>query len=856
MPNLAHLFVTGFTASRPFKSALSVRGGVQIGRNRGQHGQALLKQLERLSLSAKELAEERAARGLDGTAGMVIALHFAAAADFDFKTLEWKKDRIEVLSVVDAGDGPVVAIHVPDGKLSALEKRVQAYLVDDTKHGKPKHAKLVNAIDSIGGLAFDQLWTDDERAPVNLNQRLWFQLWLRLGERSPTEAARTFASAAHALNISVEAGFTTFPGRVVVAAQCTRRELEQAMRLLDVIAEIRSVRPNADFFLSELAPREQANWVQDLMGRCTFAQAERAPYVTLLDTGVNRAHLLLQGSIDAGDVLGALPAWAGADTNGHGTGMAGIVCYGDLVRAFNGWDDVVVPHRLESVKIFPPIGVNPPHLYGTVFAQAVDTVEQRRPERQRVFATMTTAIGPGAGKPTEWSAVVDQMAFGLDGLMPYEAGVRWRGGLFNTALNPRLFVLSAGNVPLPAWANYPTINRQTSVEDPGQAWNALTVGACTDLVDFDRRAFPDAKLISHEGGLAPASTTSLLWLNSWPIKPDVVAEGGNATLSPPPTPIDGPSSLRLLTTSHRQHGAPFAETGDTSAAAAEVARLAAHLRAQYPDYWPETIRALVVQGARYSPRMLAQLPTGTVRTSAKADVRDLLRTFGYGKVSLENSKYSGEQAPTLVVQDTLVPYRDDAGEVKLNELKMHELPWPAESLTELGGTNVELRVSLSYFVEPNPARRGFQSKFRYQSHGLRFAVKGAAETADRFRRRVNKLDRDEAALDGAIDDDESLPDPDRLGWDVGAQLRARGSLHSDVWTGTAAALAQKSHVAVFPVGGWWKDWAGSDRAGVEVRYALLVSLRILSSVDVMVDLYTPIQTAIAVVNGIEINEGP
>src|SRR5256885_8145814 len=35
--------------------------------------------------------------------------------------------------------------------------------------------------------------------------------------------------------------------------------------------------------------------------------------------------------------------------------------------------------------------------------------------------------------------------------------------------------------------------------------------------------------------------------------------------------------------------------------------------------------------------------------------------------------------------------------------------------------SVEMRVTLSFFVEPNPSRRGWQSKFRYQSHGLRFA---------------------------------------------------------------------------------------------------------------------------------------
>jgi hypothetical protein len=163
-----------------------------------------------------------------------------------------------------------------------------------------------------------------------------------------------------------------------------------------------------------------------------------------------------------------------------------------------------------------------------------------------------------------------------------------------------------------------------------------------------------------------------------------------------------------------------------------------------------------------------------------------------------------------------------------------------------------MRVTLSYFIEPNPSRRGWQGKFRYQSHGLRFAVKGASETEGRFNQRINKLEREEAELDSA----ESMSDPDRMDWEIGAQLRARGSLHSDVWTGTAAALADKSHVAVFPVGGWWKDWNGSERAGVSVPYSLIVSIRPLDAIAAEIDFYTPIQVAIAVVNGIQVDGQP
>jgi hypothetical protein len=171
----------------------------------------------------------------------------------------------------------------------------------------------------------------------------------------------------------------------------------------------------------------------------------------------------------------------------------------------------------------------------------------------------------------------------------------------------------------------------------------------------------------------------------------------------------------------------------------------------------------------------------------------------------------------------------------------NQQPWPQDLLQELGETSVALRVTLSYFVEPNPSRRGWQSKFRYQSHGLRFAVKAATETADRFKQRINKLEREEIDPE---DQEESMPDPDRSQWFFGAQLRSRGSVHSDVWFGTAAQLSEKSHIAVFPVGGWWKDWKESERCGVPVRYALIVTLEVLQDIDV--DVYTPIANMIDV----------
>lgn len=841
MPSLDHLIVSGFSDNQPFQSTFTPRGPALIQRDRGAHGQMLLSQLRQLKLHAAALTQRRKSLGIPDGVGMTIAVRVARNGGLDLKSIEWARDRIEVLSVAEVGSSQVVAIHVPDGKLAAFEKRITEYLTQDTNKGHPKNARLVTAIEAFRKAAFSELWTGTSALPA-ADVPDWMQIWVRLGSKPATEVVSEFSEAAARLDILIEPGYLTFPGRVVVCAYCTKTALENAIALLDVIAEIRPVMPTAEFYLSDLTPRDQAQWITDLVQRTSLPASGLVPYVTLLDTGVNHAHPLLQDLVSSADVHAIKPEWGGADEDGHGTGMAGIVCYGNLVSPISSSTPLTVPHRMESVKILPPQGENPPHLYGWVAATAVNTVEQVNPERRRVYAMMTTAIGATAGMPSEWSATMDQMAFGLNGLNPYN------DGQFPPIDNrtSRLFVMSAGNIPWTQWDNYPTRNYETMIEDPGQSWNSLTVGAYTNLATIDAQKWPGLTPIAMPGSLGPASTTSVMWESTWPLKPDVVAEGGNGSTDLWGISV-GPESLRVLTTSNAPHVSPLTETGDTSAAAAEVARICAHLRARYPSYWEETIRALVVHGARFTPQMRSQLPAHP----NKSELQRLQRTYGFGKADLANSIDSQLNAPTLVAQEYMVPYVKGASGVRLNELRLHELPWPKAELEALGGAEVEMRVTLSYFVEPNPSRRGWQSKFRYQSHALRFAVKGAAEEEDRFLQRINKINRLEAVENEELDADESLSDPDRLNWTFGARLRSKGSLHSDTWTGSAAALANKSHIAVFPVGGWWKDWKDSGRVGESVRYALIVSLHVADGLDV--DLYTPIKNAIATSVAIDID---
>jgi hypothetical protein len=844
MPNLDHLLATGFTAAQDFKSPLSVVRQQTPDRDRGQHGAGLLRQLQGLAVDAGRLKDARAEAGVDPNQGFAITLEIAADSTLDpGAKLEWKRDGIEVLNVTHQGAVDVITVFVPDGKLSAFEKRVREYLEQDGKPPKngapprPKNASLINAISTFRRAAFTELWTDTALIPAAEDER-HFTVWLRLSGASGSEIADRFRQAAEPLGIVVEPGHLSFPGRVIIAARATRAQLERSLVLLDLVAEIRSAAPSAHFFLADLKPFEQVAWVQNLAGRIAAPGHVDVPFITLLDTGVNRAHPLLAPLIGEDDLHAIGPEWTATDHVGHGSGMAGIALHGDLRGPLASQDEYVLNHRLESVKILPDNGNNPRRLYGWTANEAIRLVETNAAARTRTFAMMTTAVGATAGMPSEWSATIDRLAFGLSGDslnqldLPVVDGVK-------PLLRPRLFVLSAGNIPWQNWHDYPTGNDLETIEDPAQSWNALTVGAFTEQVQYDKGTWPGLHLLAPSGALAPASRTSVNWSRSWPHKPDVVAEGGNACLdggvATPAAVVVGPEDLRVLTTSHDPITHLVAETGDTSAATAEVARLCAHLQHRYPDYWPETIRALVVHGAEYTPAMrqcLSLQPTTQERET-------LVGRYGYGRVSLNSSINSNSNRPVIVLQETIVPYLRNGNSRTLGQLNLHELPWPTAQLEALGEASVALKVTLSYFIQPNPSRRGWQSKFRYQNFALRFAVRASAEDTERFHQRINKVSRD----DMGDDRESSMPDPDSQDWLLRARLRSRGSLHSDTWFGSAAALGNKSEIAVFPVGGWWKEVGAQLEEDVEMRYALTVSLEVINNADV--DIYSPIAAEIA-----------
>ena len=819
-----HIRLEGFSATQGFATPQSGRANFKVAeRARREHGRHLLRQLNSVSADAADRIESQHALSDEIPSGLYLEFESEPGFELATESLERERSGIELLSVVERGTRSVATVFVPEGRLEHFERLVRAYLETraDADGAKPRHQALLNNISRIRLATLRALWTDDPALyPSDPTVPVWWEVWLRVGDDRNAFLALLRAHGPE-IGLTVSTRSLRFLERTVVAVKGTVPQMTQSMRLLNCIAELRRLKETADYFI-DLQRADQAAWANDYGERIVWP-APNAPAVCLLDTGVVRTHPLLAQGFAPEDLHTINPAWSTADIAGHGTGMAGLALHGDLVEVLSTMGPVPVLHRGESVKLLNEDGGNEGELYGALTREAIARAELAAPQRLRSICMAVTAKEDrDHGKPSSWSATIDALASGAEDE------------------RRRLIVVSAGNTDPNHWAHYPNSNAEDNIHDPAQAWNVLTVGAFTYKTEIDLQQNPGAAPLAPHGDLSPFSCTSENWDKGWPVKPDIVMEGGNLALTP--LGVSDLAELQLLTTHHRPLQRSFDLMAETSASTALAARLSARIQAHYPKLWPETVRALIVHSASWTPAMVTRYRPEESRANAKR----LLSHCGHGVPSEAMALWSAANALTLVVESEITPFEgvtDSHGRIarfRAREMNLHALPWPIDELNELGATQVEMRVTLSYFIEPNPSARGWTKRYLYESHGLRFDAKRPLESDADFLERINLRARAEEDRRIAA----TVPDD---GWLLGPTLRHTGSLHSDHWRGSASDLAARGQIGVYPTMGWWRERRRHERWNSRARYALVVSITTpATDVDLYAAVQTKVQAAVAV----------
>lgn len=827
MPRYRHLLVPTAGQARSYTSTLKPRNQVNNPpRNRAAHGGALLNQLQGITNTPLTQIAKRDGSGFYQSPSLTIT--FESDPDFRlrFESLDLQASGIELLSVVtDEANKTAATIRVPVGKVATLVKRLEKYrdsdpnaAIPEGKKRKPNdYATLVESIASIKLATLRELWTDQPADYPAANVPITWEVWLRQADEGEGDSFAILSDAAGDLGYVIASNPLHFIDRTVVLVRGTREQLSLGAEVLGVSAEVRKAKVAADFF-EKLKLPEQHGWIANLVNRLTPAAAG-APVVSLLDTGVNHGHPLLFPVIDpATDLHAHKPAWGVHDTGPHGTSMAGLALYGDLTPVLAGNGDVQLSHGIESHKLINDRDQHDPPLFGEVTVEGINRLEAGV-QRPRIYCMAVTALDSSKGRPSSWSAAIDKACSGA------EDDVR------------RLVLISAGNTDPTHHGQYPDSNEVQAIQDPAQSWNALTIGGYTDKALIDHTVSPGWTPVAQPGDISPFSTTSVLWSSPFkaPYKPDIVMEAGNLGRSGPAAQPNELPELMVLSTNHQFAAGdrPFTTMGETSGATALAANLAAQLAARYPTFTPETLRGLLVHSARWTDPMRARAK----KADGTLDCDRLLRLFGYGIPDEPELFTSANNSLTLIVQDELQPFAKDPKRGLISQdMKVHALPWPADVLTALPlGTQVQMRVTLSYFVEPSPGERGWDRKYGYPSHGLRFKVQRAAETLADFQARTNREDQEEDYVHDPVGETGE--------WVMGAANPRRGSIHSNVWRGSAQELANRANIIVHPSIGWWKTRPKEHRYDRMARYSLIVSI---TTPDQATDIYTPVATQIGV----------
>ena len=329
----------------------------------------------------------------------------------DESALQGKREgRRTGATQLDPDGSTRVGVFVPTRSQQALDDRFEAFGTGElTRSGNPQFASLVGPIRAIQAATFETYWTDSpHRLPEDRSQRIWWEVWTH------PDDVDAVAALAEQLGLAVREreAWLTFPGATIVPILTDQNTIEAILFSGLSITELRRG-GDTPFVFTSMDGGEQQDWSEEMAERIAWPGSS-VPAVTLLDTGVNRAHVLVEPALSREDMFSVRSEWGTSDRVGHGTSMAGIALHGDLMDMIGDASERTLRHRLESVKLMPPASADPvdERSYGPVTQSGIVLPEIQNAARPRVFCLAITNENISGQRPTSWSAALDQAAFG------------------------------------------------------------------------------------------------------------------------------------------------------------------------------------------------------------------------------------------------------------------------------------------------------------------------------------------------------------------------------------------------------------------------------------------------------------
>ena len=688
---------------------------------------------------------------------------FTVDKGFDPDDLRNISSDIEVVS--QEGDDVVIAF-VSTPALESFEARLASLAQGE----KVPHKQVLYALKGIDGWsandrrgwALDQQGLPDshtfvldvelwplEEATVD-RTRLWdaFEAWLSAEGITPVDSVR-------------------LPGLSLYRVQCNREQAENLLRHRDIRTV--DLPPQYGLDLSLVLTD-----IQDIPQ--VSPPPHDAPGLVVLDSGLTTGHPLLAPAI--GDAQSFLPGKNAEDEHGHGTLVAGLALYGDVVN------------RLQVGSFSPRLRLFSGRILDENNENQTGFVENQITEAVRYFNE-------------NYGCRVFNLSFG-DRNKPYLSkhlkGLSYILDTLSRELKV-LFVVSTGNVlgsrlDGQEWrTGYPAYltKQDWSIVEPAPALNALTVGSLAryDQTTNSQRYSKDPAETPVAQHGQPSPFTRHGHSVGGAIKPELVAYGGNWAVNARAgiNTLVPNSGLGELSTHHRfAQGRLFADESGTSMAAPQVAHLAGELLTRYPDADAGLLRALLVAHA--------EIPEASRKLLSDTNV--LRKICGYGQTDTQALFRSLEDSVTLIATE----------DIANNRHHFYEIPVP-ESFITGGRRTREIVVAMAH----TPLVRS--TRIAYKATRMDFRL----IPADDIHQAVRTFNR-------ATTRDQYERIPELGNGSLGPQARGKGTVQASTWrfrqfTSSSKLLKKRLFVVVtrndFP-------W-GEHLVAEEEHYGLVVCLR-------------------------------
>ncbi len=739
-----------------------------------------------------------------------------------FENLDLSSLGLELLSVKETNG--IVQANVKLNKKTSLDgilKKIKEYNDSEKENPLP----YIASIELIEKTELKDFFTDDLSLFPEDNSKIWWEVYILNKSQNRQSIINEFRSKIANTSIEISKNELVFEDRIVFKCKSTKLELDNLRNVCLDIAEIRIAKTIETHILD--LPSEESGLLRDkLFENIVYPKSDKTRVVILDGNNIRRHPLITQALIKnqvAHSVLNP------DNKEAHATEMASLSLFGNIIDLKNNLP-YNLNHKVEGVQIFDNDGGVSQELWGHITEEALNITSDNE-NNIYVMPVTETSGDKHNGRPSTWSGYIDYLC----------------------CSRKKNFAISVGNfLGIHKKNVYSNLQHKSCIESPAQSWNCLSVGAYTELCDANVSDFTP---FAQPQDLSPHSRTSCSFGKQWPIKPEVLFEGGNKIIDSDGTVMSS-EYFDLISCAPDFNNRDFVNINATSASTALAGKFMAELMHNYPEFWPETIRGLVVHSADWTPIMFSYLEGNS---SNKSKVIELSKRFGYGVPNITKARYSASNSLTLIAEKEIQVYGQrknkngvverykrgaKKGEIKhdkLSQICFFDLPWPKEILeNELAHQNVKIRITLSYFIEPNPSERGYSNKYAYQSHNFRFDLKKPEETLDNFKRRINKYIEEENNQDNqSTDKFEGLP------WQYGSRstMRTKGSIHKDILETTGAQLASMGTIAVYSVEGWWKDKSHIPADRTNSRFSLIIDIE---APETTVDLYSEIKNIIEI----------